>query len=65
MMINIVLTEDEFQLLIDNTRFSIAKDSRRLIKIDEEIEKTTYSITKNRSKKNSALLSKLFSIKNN
>lgn len=64
-MINIVLTEDEFQLLIDNTRFSIAKDSRRLIKIDEEIEKTTYSITKNRSKKNSALLSKLFDIKNN
>ena len=65
MMINIVLTEDEFQLLIDNTRFSIAKDSRRLIKIDEEIEKTAYSITKNRSKKNSALLSKLFNIKNN
>ena len=64
-MINIDLTEDEFQLLIDNTRFSIAKDSRRLIKIDEEIEKTTYSITKNRSKKNSALLSKLFNIKNN
>lgn len=65
MMVNIDLTEDEFQLLIDNTRFSIAKDSRRLIKIDEEIEKTTYSITKNRSKKNSALLSKLFNIKNN
>ena len=64
-MINIDLTEDEFQLLIDNTRFSIAKDSRRLIKIDEEIEKTAYSITKNRSKKNSALLSKLFNIKNN
>ena len=62
-MIEITLTDEEFQLLIDNTRYSIAKDSRKIIKLNEEIEKTTYRLTKDRCRKNSDLLNKLFSLK--
>lgn len=63
-MEEIKFSSDELQLLIDNTRYSIAKDARKLINLEEEIQPTSYRITKERSKRNSELLIKLFKIKN-
>lgn len=60
-----IISSDELQLLIDNTRYSIAKDARKLINIDADKEPINYRITRDRSKRNSNLLSKLFKIKNN
>lgn len=63
-MEEINFSSDELQLLIDNTRYSIAKDARKLINLEEETQPTSYRITKERSKRNSELLIKLFKIKN-
>ena len=35
-MEEIKFSSDELQLLIDNTRYSIAKDARKLINLEEE-----------------------------
>ena len=63
-MEEIKFSSDELQLLIDNTSYSIAKDARKLINLEEETQPTSYRITKERSKRNSELLIKLFKIKN-
>ena len=63
-MEEIKFSSDELQLLIDNTRYSIAKDARKLINLEEETQPTSYRITKERSTRNSELLIKLFKIKN-
>ena len=63
-MEEIKLYSDELQLLIDNTRYSIAKDARKLINLEEETQPTSYRIKKERSKRKSELLIKIFKIKN-
>ena len=63
-MEEIKFSSDELQLLIDNTRYSIAKDARKLINIEEETQPKNNRIKKERSKRNAEVLIKLFKIKN-
>ena len=63
-MEEIKFSSDELQLLIDNTRYSIAKDARKLINLEEETQTTRYMIKKERNKRNTELLINLFKIKN-